>query len=95
MFDPILVPLDGSLLAECVLPHVVAIARAFNAKVILLRVLEKNRANGTTQLFDLLNWQIKKAEAKLYLEKISARLIKSQLRIDATVLEGLDRKSVV
>jgi nucleotide-binding universal stress UspA family protein len=94
MFDPILVPLDGSLLAECVLPHVVAIARAFNAKVILLRVLEKNRANGTTQLFDLLNWQIKKAEAKLYLEKISARLIKSQLRIDATVLEGLVAESI-
>ncbi len=94
MFDPILVPLDGSLLAECVLPHVVAIARAFNAKVILLRVLEKNRANGSAQLFDLLNWQIKKAEAKLYLEKISARLIKSQLRIDATVLEGLVAESI-
>jgi nucleotide-binding universal stress UspA family protein len=94
MFDPILVPLDGSLLAECVLPHVVAIARAFNAKVILLRVLEKNRANGTTQLFDLLNWQIKKAEAKLYLEKISARLIKSQLRIDTTVLEGRVAESI-
>ena len=94
MFDPILVPLDGSLLAECVLPHAVAIARAFNAKVILLRVLEKNHANGSAQLFDLLNWQIKKAEAKLYLEKISARLIKSQLRIEATVLEGLVAESI-
>ena len=94
MFETILVPLDGSLLAECVLPHVVAIARAFNAKVILLRVLEKNRANGSAQLFDLLNWQIKKTEAKLYLEKISARLIKSQLRIDATVLEGLVAESI-
>ena len=94
MFDPILVPLDGSLLAECVLPHVVAIARAFNTKVILLRALEKNRTNGSAQLFDLLNWQIKKIEAKLYLEKISARLIKSQLRIDATVLEGLVAKSI-
>ena len=57
MFDPILVPLDGSLLAECVLPHVVAIARAFDAKVILLRVLEKNKTNGKAQLFDLFNWQ--------------------------------------
>ena len=94
MFDPVLVPLDGSLLAECVLPHVVAIARAFNAKVILLRVLEKNRANGSAQLFDLLNWQIKKTEAKLYLEKISERLIKSQLRIESTVLEGLVAESI-
>ena len=94
MFDPILVPLDGSLLAECVLPHVVAIARAFDAKVILLRVLEKNRANGSVQLFDLVNWQIKKTEAKLYLEKIRERLIKSRLRIEATVLEGLVAESI-
>jgi nucleotide-binding universal stress UspA family protein len=94
MFDPILVPLDGSLIAECVLPHAVAIARAFDAKVILLRVLEKNQANGSAQIFDLLNWQIKKTEAKLYLEKISARLLKSQLRIEATVLEGLAAESI-
>jgi nucleotide-binding universal stress UspA family protein len=94
MFDPVLVPLDGSLLAECVLPHVVAIARAFDAKVILLRVLEKNRANGSVQLFDLLNWQIKKTEAKLYLEKISERLIKSKLQVEATVLEGLVAESI-
>ena len=32
MFDPILAPLDGSLIAECVLSHTVAIARAFAAR---------------------------------------------------------------
>ncbi len=94
MFDPILVPLDGSLLAECVLPHVIAVARAFDAKVILLRVLEKNKANGTTQMFDLLNWQINKTGAKLYLEKISARLKKFGLRIETAVLEGLVAESI-
>jgi nucleotide-binding universal stress UspA family protein len=94
MFDPILVPLDGSLTAECVLPHAIAIARAFDAKVILLRVLEKNQTNGSAQIFDLLNWQIKKTEAKLYLDKISARLLKSQLHIEATVLEGLAAESI-
>jgi nucleotide-binding universal stress UspA family protein len=94
MFDPILIPLDGSLLAECVLPHVVAIARAFDAKVILLRLLEKNKANGTAQMFDLLNWQINKTGAKLYLDKISARLKKSGLRIETAVLEGLVAESI-
>ena len=43
MFDPILVPLDGSLLAECVLSHTVAISRAFNSKAMLLRVLDKDQ----------------------------------------------------
>ncbi|HAE58107.1 MAG TPA: universal stress protein, partial [Anaerolineae bacterium] len=48
MFDPILVPLDGSQLAECVLPHAIAIARSFDAQVTLLRILEKNQAGGTS-----------------------------------------------
>jgi nucleotide-binding universal stress UspA family protein len=94
MFDPILVPMDGSLLAECVLPHAVAIARAFDAKVILLRVLEKNQASEKVQLFDLVNWQINKTGVKLYLEKISARLQKSGLRIETAVLEGLVAESI-
>jgi len=94
MFDPILVPLDGSQLAECVLPHAVAMARAFHARIILLRVLEKNQANGTAQIFDLLNWQLKKTEAKLYLEKIIGRLSKFQIKIQPTILEGLVAESV-
>ena len=94
MFDPVLVPLDGSLLAECVLPHVVAIARAFDAKVILLRVLDKNQASEKAQLFDLLNWQINKTGAKLYLEKVCTRLQKSGLRVETAVLEGLVAASI-
>ena len=94
MFDPILVPLDGSLLAECVLPHASAIARAFNSRVMLLRALDRNQAAEKAQLFDLLNWQINKTGAKLYLEKISARLQKSDLRVEVTVLEGLVAESI-
>jgi nucleotide-binding universal stress UspA family protein len=89
MFDTILVPLDGSQLADCVLPHVVAIARPFDAETTLLRVLEKNHAGTSAQLFDLLNWQINKTRAGLYLDKIQARLQKSNIRVRTEVLEGL------
>ena len=90
MFDPILVPLDGSQLAECVLPHAVAIARSFNAQVTLLRILEKNQAGGTSaQLFDLLNWQIKATKASLYLEKTKMCFQEAGLRAQVTVQEGL------
>jgi nucleotide-binding universal stress UspA family protein len=89
MFDPILVPLDGSQLAECVLPHIVAIARPFDAEITLLRILEKNHANASAQLFDLLNWQINKTQAALYLEKTKARFQESGLRARTTLLEGL------
>jgi nucleotide-binding universal stress UspA family protein len=89
MFNPILVPLDGSQLAECVLPHTVAIASTFDAEITLLRMLEKNQASSSAQLFDLLNWQINKTKATLYLEKTKTRLQESKVRARATVLEGL------
>jgi nucleotide-binding universal stress UspA family protein len=94
MFDSVLVPLDGSLLAECVLPHVVAVARAFDSKVTLLRVLDKRQAAQSPQLFDLLNWQIAKTDAKLYLEKISARLKEYGVQAREVVLEGQVAESI-
>jgi len=89
MFDPILVPLDGSQLAECVLPHAAAFARSFDAEITLLRILEKNQIGVTAQLFDLLNWQIQKTKATLYLEETKARFIESNIRARTIVLEGL------
>jgi nucleotide-binding universal stress UspA family protein len=89
MFDTILVPLDGSQLADCVLPHVVAIARPFDAEIILLQMLEKNHAGTSAQLFDLLNWQINKTRSALYLDKVQARLENSNIRVQTEVLEGL------
>lgn len=89
MFDTILVPLDGSQMADCVLPHVAAIAGPFNAEVTLLRVLEKNQTIPSAQLFDLLNWQINKTRSALYLEKIKLLFQESGIRTRALVLEGL------
>jgi nucleotide-binding universal stress UspA family protein len=89
MFDLILVPLDGSQLAECVLPHITSIARSFDAEITLIRMLEKNQASASAPLFDLVNWQISKTKAALYLEKTKARFQESGLRAQAMVLEGL------
>ena len=89
MFDSILVPLDGSQLAECILPHAIALGQAFNAKITLLHILDKNQGSASPQLFDLLNWQINKTEAKLYLERIGDQLQKSGLQADVIIEEGL------
>ena len=44
MYKKIMVPLDGSALAECVLPHVEAITKGCAAKeLILLRIVEPER----------------------------------------------------
>jgi nucleotide-binding universal stress UspA family protein len=89
MFDSILVPLDGSQLAECVLPHAAAFACSFDAEITLLRILEKNRTGVSAQLFDLLNWQIQKTKASLYLEEIKGRFKESNIRVRVVILEGL------
>jgi nucleotide-binding universal stress UspA family protein len=89
MFDTILVPLDGSQLADCVLPHVFAMSRPFDAEITLLRMLEKNQAGTSAQLFDLVNWQINKTRAALYLNKIYDRFQKLNIRARITILEGL------
>jgi nucleotide-binding universal stress UspA family protein len=43
----------------------------------------------SAQFFDLLNWQINKTKASLYLEAIQARLQTSGLQAETMVLEGL------
>ena len=52
MFNKILVPLDGSQLAECVLPHVYALARSNDAAIILLHVVEQNKSPDQGQPVD-------------------------------------------
>jgi len=94
MFDPILVPLDGSLLAECVLPRAAALGQAFNSKIVLLHVMDKNPAGASTELIDLINWQINKTEAKQYLKRIGDRLQNSGLQAEMIVLEGPVAESI-
>ncbi|MDI3338986.1 MAG: universal stress protein [Sphaerobacter sp.] len=43
IFDTILVPLDGSPLAETAVPYAAALARATGAQIVLLRVIEEMR----------------------------------------------------
>jgi len=89
-----LVPLDVSQLAECVLPHVVAFTRSFGTQTTLLRILEKKQTGISAQVFDLLNWQINKTRAALYLENTRAQLESVGLHVQTTVLEGLEAEGI-
>jgi nucleotide-binding universal stress UspA family protein len=88
MFQHMLVPLDGSSLSESALPYAVAVARAFNAPVTLLHVLEQPATAHLSQTVDPLDWQIQKTEADLYLSRIRADLEKLGLQTESAVLEG-------
>lgn len=95
MFNLILVPLDGSPLAECVLPHVIAMGQVFESKITLLQVLEKNLPDASTQFVDLLNWQINKTKAILYLKRIDDQLQSMALQTKINVMEGLAAESII
>jgi nucleotide-binding universal stress UspA family protein len=95
MFEHILVPMDGSALAECVLPHVVAVAQAFGAPVTLLRVLERVDTATRVQSVDPLGWHIRKAEAEASLEGVRTRLQDVGLRAQGVLLEGQAAERII
>lgn len=95
MISHILVPLDGSPLAECVLPHAVAVARACESQVTLLQVLERARTHGQTRFVDPLGWYISEAEARAYLDGWVGRLQKAGLQARSVLLEGQAAERII
>lgn len=87
MFDHILVPLDGSRLAEVVLPHLVALSSAFGSRVTLLRVAEQE-PSGQVRSVDPMDWRISRAQAKAYLDEQATRLAEAGLEVETALLEG-------
>ena len=94
MINHILVPLDGSSLAECVLPHVLAIAQAMDARITLLHVLERPRETGELPT-DPLHWHLKKNTAKVYLDQITSRLQETKLNVTNLILEGVAAERII
>lgn len=95
MYKKILVPLDGSELAECVLPHVKAIAAGCGeGEVLLLRIVEPLPA-GTPPAVDFEVVQkagVKTAEE--YLARIKAKLNKEGLNVEAKVSTGRPAETI-
>lgn len=97
MFRKILVPLDGSPLAEAVLPHVRELAHCHNSEIVLLRV-------ATYPLFDYsitdprLILELREnaqAEASSYINSIAADLKREGFKITTEVVEGAVAEAIV
>ena len=94
MYNTILVPLDGSKLAECVLPHVETLVKGSQAKrVIFARVVEPFRPPMTDYVIN--EDQLKKVdkEHKEYAEKYLKEILGQAkygggVKIDSVVLYG-------
>jgi nucleotide-binding universal stress UspA family protein len=95
VIDHILAPLDGSALAECVLPHVMAIAPATNARLTLAHVMEHTHYEGQTLAVDPVDWHLQKRKLEMYLEQIAERLRTSGLNVEHTIIEGNPAESII
>lgn len=95
MVEHILVPLDGSSLAECVLPHTVAVGRALDAKVTLLRAVARNSANAGSRAVDPLSWHMRKSEAEAYLSGVAERLRDAGLSVKTVLAEGKAAERII
>jgi nucleotide-binding universal stress UspA family protein len=79
----ILVPLDGSRLAEAVLPAAASLAKALRARVLLLHVLERDpprSVHGEPHLTSA-------SEANEYLDGVASRLRRQGIEVEADVHE--------
>lgn len=85
MYKRILVPLDGSTLAEGVLPHVEALAKSLGAELVLLRVAFAHVFPGA----DPVQSQVRMVqEAESYVTGLANRLQQEGLRAEAKVRYG-------
>ena len=95
MFKKILVPLDGSTVAESALPHVVAFGKLFGARIQLVRILSRERTSIHPKPVDPLEWNQLKLEADAYLNKVAGRMKSVGLTVERYVLEGEPGQAIV
>jgi nucleotide-binding universal stress UspA family protein len=98
MYRKILVPLDGSELAECVLPHVEAVANGCQAQnIVLARVVEPYHPIRGRVYYSLLpeewkeDWkwvEEEKSAAEKYLAEIASRIGAKGRNVESKVLVG-------
>ena len=88
----IMVPLDGSRLAECVLPHALAMARTCDSpKVVLVRVVESvsQQAQEAPPPAGLSRLQsARMAQAEDYLRQVANKLDSGSAAFETHCLEG-------
>ena len=85
MFTRILLPLDGSSLAESTIPHAVALAKLNNATVVPLLVLGEKASKDSV---DPMEWHLRKTAAQGYIDTICAKFQEHGLECHALLLAG-------
>lgn len=90
MYKRVLVPLDGSELAEAVIPFILDIAGPLDIEVVLLRVVQRIPPQAFEGAFPVMldDSEGRLAEARTYLEPFAQRLAGQGVRVRAEARYG-------
>ncbi len=80
--------LDRSLVGDRIMPHAVAVARAFGAKLTVVHALEPPHEGPVATPTDPLDWEVQRAEARRHVEAVKSDHAANNLRVGSEILEG-------
>jgi nucleotide-binding universal stress UspA family protein len=95
MIDRILLPLDGSERAASAIPVVLQVARAFDAGVTLLRVVQRGESTGGAFPPDPSESLLGRREAQAYLETVRKRFSAADVPAEVVVTVGCPADEIV
>ena len=102
MYTRIIVPLDGSKLAESALPEAEKLARITDAELVLVRVVDYSSRDrfgdfGLLYEYEAMAKALEEERelATTYLADISARVEADGLTVSATLVDGIAAKAIV
>ena len=95
MLEHILLPMDGSVLAERVLPHAISLTEAFGSKLTLLRVVYQDDDSNSCGFVNPMDWQMRKTEAESYLKSLQNRLSEVDIECEVNIIEGKPAQQIV
>lgn len=87
----LLVPLDGSALAEGIVPFTAGLAEVFSARITLLRVLELPAG----QHVDPVGWEMARAETRQHLFRLKEQLEAKNVATTVEVVEGKAAEQII
>lgn len=98
MYRTILVPLDGSERAEAILPHVENLAKRYDAKIILLQVIEPIPLGvGIHGAYMILQeeMELRAQQAETYLRALQDILQKQELKVETCMTHGAAVEAII
>lgn len=95
MYKRVLVPLDGSPVAEAIIPFILDIAGPLDMEVVLLRVVEPIPAPAMEVYVDAETVALRTTDAQEYVAAIAAELRDKAVRVDTRVRWGYAADEIV